>query len=940
MMKAFPTPLATGGLPFGLGFAGALLACGFAFAADAPDYHSEIAPLLRQYCAGCHNDEDFEGDFSVERYADLKEGGSKGDMLVPGKPDESYLIKLLTGGTSEPMPPKDDPQPGAKEIDLLKRWVAAGAPGPKGGDVSILSMLTVPDLPKAPGARAVTAMEHSADGKRLATARFGSVEVREGGDVLRKLENLPGKVNALHFSQDGGQLIAAGGIPGLKGVATVWNLADGKVAREFGEGYHRDVLYDAELSPDGQVLATAGYDSKVAIWDAASGERLHGIEGHNGAVYDLAFSPDGKVLASASGDFTVKLWRVADGTRLDTLNQPQGEQFSVAFSPDGKFIFAGGADNRIRMYRFVSSDQPAINPMIHARFAHEQDVVKLSLSRDGKWLASSGDDRAVKLWSLPDLVQVRAWERQPDVAAALVLGTDQIQVGRLDGSIESIAIDLAAIKPSSSGATVVEGPKDEPAVGAAAELGKVEAVEQPEPLPVKLPVEISGKIGSEGDFDDFRFSAKAGERWVLEVNAARAGSPLDSKVSVLTSDGQPIERVRLQAVRDSWFEFRGKDSIQVGDFRVFNWREMELNEYLYCNGEVVKLWLYPRGPDSGFTVYPGFGNRHNYFGTSALTHALGEPCYVVRPLPAGEQPIPNGLPVYTLYFENDDDPQRRGGSDSVLDFTAPADGDYLARIGDVRGFGGDDFSYRLTIRPAKPDFTVKVETAKDFTFVPGGGQEFVVKADRFDGYEGEIRVAVEDLPPGFTASSPITIEAGQYQAMGVIHAAAEAAAPAPELAKAANLTARATIGGQEVTRESGSLGEIKLDPKGAKLMVSIHPDGQSGSPVAAEGKPLELTIHPGETITAIVRANRLDFKDRIEFGTDDSGRNLAHGLIIDNIGLNGLMIPEEASEGRFFITAAKWVPESTRIFFLRTRNAGGQATQPIILHVKRRPADS
>ena len=77
----------------------------------------------------------------------------------------------------------------------------------------------------------------------------------------------------------------------------------------------------------------------------------------------------------------------------------------------------------------------------------------------------------------------------------------------------------------------------------------------------------------------------------------------------------------LQAVRDSYFTFRGKNDSETGDFRVFNWDEMHINDYFYANGEVVKFWLFPRGPDSGFVSYPGRGPRWGYFDT----HAAG-PC--------------------------------------------------------------------------------------------------------------------------------------------------------------------------------------------------------------------------------------------------------------------------------------------------------------------------
>ena len=197
---------------------------------------------------------------------------------------------------------------------------------------------------------------------------------------------------------------------------------------------------------------------------------------------------------------------------------------------------------------------------------------------------------------------------------------------------------------------------------------------------------IDGTAAGRSDADLFRFAAKAGEQWVFEINAARSQSKLDSYVEVLDGEGNRVPRVLLQAVRDSYFTFRGKNDHETDDFRVFNWDEMRINDYLYAGGEVVKFWLYPRGPDSGFVAYPGRGNRWGYFDTTPLAHALGEPCYVVAPHPPGTKLVANGLPVFSLYYENDDDAHRELGKDSRLFFTAPADGDYLVKVKDAAGF--------------------------------------------------------------------------------------------------------------------------------------------------------------------------------------------------------------------------------------------------------------
>ncbi len=226
----------------------------------------------------------------------------------------------------------------------------------------------------------------------------------------------------------------------------------------------------------------------------------------------------------------------------------------------------------------------------------------------------------------------------------------------------------------------------------------------------------------------------------------------------------------LQAVRDSYFTFRGKNDSETDDFRVFNWDEMRINDYLYANGEVVKFWLFPRGPDSGFVAYPGQGSRWGYFDTTPLAHALGEPCYIVSAASAGNEARRRmDCRSSRSTYENDDDAHRELGKDSRLFFTAPADGEYLVKIKDVRGFQGPEFRYTLTVRERRPDFKVTLVGA-DPAVGAGGAKEFKVSAQRIDGFEGPIRVDIAGVPPGFRVTTPLLIEAGQLEALGVIEA--------------------------------------------------------------------------------------------------------------------------------------------------------------------------
>jgi hypothetical protein len=248
-------------------------------------------------------------------------------------------------------------------------------------------------------------------------------------------------------------------------------------------------------------------------------------------------------------------------------------------------------------------------------------------------------------------------------------------------------------------------------------------------------------------------------------------------------------------------------------------------------------------------------------------------------------------------------------------------------VTDTRGFSGPRFVYRLAVREAKPDFKVTMAGANP-TVGAGSGQSFSVTAERIDGFDGEIKVNISGLPPGFTVSNPLVIQAGHTEARGTLYANEDAPALNSTNAAMSKVTASAMVNGKKVKREVNNFGTIKLGMK-PKLLVGLEPAG-SASTNKPSTEPLELTIAPGQTIPAWLKVQRNGHEDLITFTVD----NLPHGVIVDNIGLNGVLIPKGQNEREIFLTAAKWVPEEDRLCFAIENQAGRQTSRPVLLHVR------
>jgi len=409
-------------------------------------FRRDVWPIVRRHCRGCHTSAKLEGGLSMDSVADMLKGGDSGPLFNIKEPDSALLLSMITG--DQPEMPKGQPALSAAKIDVLRRWLKAGAQDDSlpGGDAPPVS---IPETYRF--APAVTAVALSPDGTRLAAACRSEVVLFLNVDAPETAAlRLPTESDLLthvEFSPDGKLLAASGGSPGQYGELRLYNAADGKLlsVRRVGT----DTLFRGSFAPDSASIALGSASGEAILIPVDAAAPVRAIALHSDWVFDVAFTPDGKRIVTGGRDKSTKIASVETGKLLRTVDESADQISAVA--GNAEFAFSSGRARTLTGFELKialqgvevsgagNGSRPITRRAQYAKVLESQPgpVLDMATSFDRKRLAIAGTYGDVRVYDTTTRQRIALIPTVPSPIYAVTLNLDgtRLAIGSKSGIV-------------------------------------------------------------------------------------------------------------------------------------------------------------------------------------------------------------------------------------------------------------------------------------------------------------------------------------------------------------------------------------------------------------------------------------------------------------------------------------------------------------------------
>lgn len=202
----------------------------------------------------------------------------------------------------------------------------------------------------------------------------------------------------------------------------------------------------AGIAAQGNLIATAGYDNRLILWDGRQRQAL-ACSRHDHLVNQCSFSRDGRWLVSASSDYSARVWQLPSLRLHAVLGGHEDDVDMAVFSPDDSLIATCALDRCVRIFNRDGL-------CLHVMHGHTGNVLSLAWMRDGQRLVSSSVDGTIRLWDAKSGEQlqctdlaIRSDSVEIDANGVIFAGDDLGRIAMIDdGSLHFVAAHQAGIK--------------------------------------------------------------------------------------------------------------------------------------------------------------------------------------------------------------------------------------------------------------------------------------------------------------------------------------------------------------------------------------------------------------------------------------------------------------------------------------------------------------